>query len=58
MRKIYIDKETIYRRALEHILEDMNEWYVKERADFFVDCWKTMIDYALNQDEYEIEVKR
>ena len=58
MRKIYIDKETIYRVALEDILEDMNNMYAKESADYFVDCWKTMIIHALNQDEHEIEVKR
>ena len=41
------------RGTLEDILEDINEYYCKSDADYFVDCWKTLIEHTLNEYKEE-----
>ena len=57
MTKYYINKALIYQSVLEDIQHDILNCCVKDDLDYFLKCWKDVIEHALERNEYEIEVK-
>lgn len=43
----HIAIEDKLRYTLEDILNDITEYSVKGDIDYFLDCWKTIIEFAL-----------
>ncbi len=43
----HIAIEDKLRYTLEDILNDITEYNVKGDIDYFLDCWKTIIEFAL-----------